>query len=40
MICEEPTEEQKQIQYQKLSDNEKTLKSIKEQSKIIDKYKL
>lgn len=40
MICEEPTEEQKQIQYQKISDNEKTLKNIKEQSKIIDKYKL
>ena len=40
MICENPTEEQKQIQYQKTSEDEQTFKGIKDQSEIIKKYDL
>jgi len=40
MICENPTEEQKQIQYSKLSESEMLSKEIREEAKIREKYNL
>lgn len=40
MVCENPTEEQKQTQYQRLSDDELLSKEIKDQAKIMNKYDL
>ena len=40
MICENPTAEQKQIQYSKLSESERLSKEIREEAKIREKYNL
>lgn len=40
MICESPTEEQKKVQYEQLSYEEKLSKEINDQQEVRDKYKL
>lgn len=40
MICENPTEEQKQIQYSKLSESERLSKEIREEADIRKKYNI